>query len=49
VNNHDMTWLPQENGDLFGRRVAAWLAMHRIGHAELASATGTDKSGPGFP
>jgi hypothetical protein len=45
MNIHDMTWLPKEHGDLFGRRVAAWLAMHRIGHTELANATGTDKWG----
>jgi hypothetical protein len=45
MNIQDMTWLPQEHGDLFGRRVAAWLAMPRIGHTELATATGTDKWG----
>jgi hypothetical protein len=45
MNIHDMTWLREDDGDMFGRRVAAWLAMHRIGHAELATATGTDKWG----
>jgi hypothetical protein len=45
MNIHDMTWLREDDGDLFGRRVAAWLAMHRIGHTELATATGTDKWG----
>jgi hypothetical protein len=45
MNIQDMTWLPEQHGDMFGRRVAAWLAMHRIGHTELATATGTDKSG----
>jgi hypothetical protein len=45
LNIQEMTWLPEEHGDMFGRRVAAWLAMHRISHDELATATGTDRWG----
>jgi hypothetical protein len=45
MNIEDMTWLRQEDGDLFGRRVQAWLAMHRIGHADLAEACGIDPYG----
>jgi hypothetical protein len=45
MNTEDMTWLTGEEGDLFGRRVQAWLAMHRVPHAALAAAIGTSNSG----
>jgi hypothetical protein len=45
MNIEDMTWLTDEEGDLFGRRVQAWLATHRVPHAALAAAIGTNQSG----
>jgi hypothetical protein len=38
-------WLETADGDLLGRRVSAWLAMHRAEATQLAQAAGTDKSG----
>jgi Helix-turn-helix len=37
MNIHDMTWLREDDSDMFARRAAGWLAMHRITHAELAT------------
>lgn len=37
--------LADADGDLLGRRVSAWLAMHRVEAAELAGAVGCDRSG----
>jgi hypothetical protein len=45
MNTEDMTWLTDEEGDLFGRRVQAWLAVHRVPHTALATAIGTSQSG----
>jgi hypothetical protein len=33
------------DGDLLGRRISAWLAMHRVHASDLAQAAGTSKSG----
>jgi hypothetical protein len=38
-------WLETADGDLLGRRVSAWLAMHRINAGQLAQAAGTDRYG----
>jgi hypothetical protein len=38
-------WLETADGDLLGRRVSAWLAMHRVEATQLAQAAGTDRSG----
>jgi hypothetical protein len=43
--SRDRLWLEPANGDLLGRRVSAWLAMHRIEAGQLAQAAGTGKSG----
>jgi hypothetical protein len=38
-------WLEAADGDLLGRRVSAWLAMHRVAASQLAEAAGTDRFG----
>jgi hypothetical protein len=43
--SRERLWLETADGDLLGRRVSAWLAMHRIQARQLAQATGTGKSG----
>jgi hypothetical protein len=43
--SHDRLWLDTADGDLLGRRVSAWLAMHRAEASQLAQAAGTSKSG----
>jgi transcriptional regulator with XRE-family HTH domain len=43
--SRDRLWLEPADGDLLGRRVSAWLAMHRIQASQLARAAGTDRSG----
>jgi hypothetical protein len=43
--SRDRLWLETADGDLLGRRISAWLAMHRVEATQLAQAAGTDRSG----